>query len=124
MLCSQTRLSAFTFTFHFHALEKKKATDSSVFAWKNPGDEGAWWAAVYGVTQSWTQLKQLSSSSSHYFYLVIIEWDNSPFNSWKVKKTKMKTSDSITENRRGKSGSRDKFYFLGSQNHYKWCLQP
>ena len=25
---------------------------------------GAWWAAVYGVTQSWTQLKQLSSSSS------------------------------------------------------------
>ena len=60
---SRTQLSGFTFTFHFHALEKKKATDSSVFAWKNPGDEGAWWAAVYGVTQSWTQLKQLSSSS-------------------------------------------------------------
>ena len=27
-------------------------------------DEGAWWAAVYGVTQSWTRLKWLSSSSS------------------------------------------------------------
>ena len=24
---------------------------------ENPGDEGAWWAAVYGVAQSWTRLK-------------------------------------------------------------------
>ena len=31
---------------------------------ENPRDEGAWWAAVYGFTQSWTRLKQLSSSSS------------------------------------------------------------
>ena len=31
---------------------------------ENPRDGGAWWAAVYGVAQSWTQLKQLSSSSS------------------------------------------------------------
>ena len=31
---------------------------------ENPRDRGAWWAAVYGVTQSWTWLKQLSSSSS------------------------------------------------------------
>ena len=31
---------------------------------ENPRDGGAWWAAVYGVTQSRTQLKQLSSSSS------------------------------------------------------------
>ena len=31
---------------------------------ENPTDRGAWWAAVYGVAQSWTQLKQLSSSSS------------------------------------------------------------
>ena len=31
---------------------------------ENPRDGGTWWAAVYGVTQSWTQLKQLSSSSS------------------------------------------------------------
>ena len=30
---------------------------------KNPRDGGAWWAAVYGVTQSWTRLKRLSSSS-------------------------------------------------------------
>ena len=42
---------------------------------ENPRDGGAWWAAVYGVAQSWTRLKWLSSSSSrqhikkqrHYF---------------------------------------------------------
>ena len=30
---------------------------------ENPRDGGAWWAAIYGVAQSWTRLKQLSSSS-------------------------------------------------------------
>ena len=34
---SQTRLSNFTFTFHFHALEKEMATHSSVLAWRIPG---------------------------------------------------------------------------------------
>ena len=34
---------------------------------ENPRDRGAWWAAVYGVTQNWTQLKWLSSSSSIFF---------------------------------------------------------
>ena len=32
-----TRLSDFTFTFHFHALEKDMATHSSVLAWRIPG---------------------------------------------------------------------------------------
>ena len=32
---------------------------------ENPRDGGAWWAAVYGVAQSLTRLKRLSSSSSH-----------------------------------------------------------
>ena len=40
---------------------------------ENPRDRGAWWAAVYGVTQSRTRLKRLSSSSSSssrvYYYL-------------------------------------------------------
>ena len=31
---------------------------------ENLRDGGAWWAAIYGVAQSWTQLKRLSSSSS------------------------------------------------------------
>ena len=34
---SQARLSDFTFTFHFHALEKEMATHSSVLAWRIPG---------------------------------------------------------------------------------------
>ena len=36
---SQTQLSDFTFTFHFHALEKEMATHSSVLAWRIPGTE-------------------------------------------------------------------------------------
>ena len=35
----QTRLSDFTFTFHFHALEKEMATHSSILAWKIPWTE-------------------------------------------------------------------------------------
>ena len=34
---SQTQLSNFTFTFHFHALEKEMAIHSSVLAWRIPG---------------------------------------------------------------------------------------
>ena len=55
--------SDFTFTFHFHALAKEMATHLCSCL-ENPRDGGAWWAAVYGVAQSRTRLKQLSSSSS------------------------------------------------------------
>ena len=51
---SQTRLSDFTFPFHFHALEKEMATHSRILAWKNAMDKGAWQAAVHGVAKSWT----------------------------------------------------------------------
>ena len=34
---SRTQLSKFTFTFHFHALEKEMATHSIVLAWRIPG---------------------------------------------------------------------------------------
>ena len=36
---SRARLSDFTFTFHFHALEKETATHSSVLAWRIPGTD-------------------------------------------------------------------------------------
>ena len=42
---SQTQLSDFTFTFHFHALEKGMATHSGVLAWRIPWTEepgGLW----------------------------------------------------------------------------------
>ena len=40
---------------------------------ENPRDRVAWWAAVYGVTQSWTRQKRLSSSSSRTYLLYIIK---------------------------------------------------
>ena len=77
----------FTFTFHFHALEKEIATHSCSCL-KNPRNEGAWWAAIYEVAQSQTQLKRLSSSSSysyceflhaktHLFYYINLEKEES-----------------------------------------------
>ena len=47
---SRTRLNDFTFTFHFHALEKEMAIHSTCL--ENPRDGGAWWAAVYEVAES------------------------------------------------------------------------
>ena len=53
---------------HFHfslsCIGEGNGNPLSVLAWRIPGTGGAWWAAVYGVAQSWTQLKRLSSSSS------------------------------------------------------------
>ena len=65
---SWTRLSDFTFTYHFHALEKEMATQSSVLAWKIPG-MGSGWAVVYGVAQSRTRLKRLSSLAAAWSFL-------------------------------------------------------
>ena len=76
---SRTRLSNFTFTFHFHALEKEMATHSSVLAQRHPGKfpkvpgrrRGK---RLFPATtrerpraQSRTQLKRLSSSSSNMY---------------------------------------------------------
>ena len=60
---SQTRLSDFTFTFHFHALEKEMATHLSVLAWRIPGTGEPRGLPSMG-SHSQTQLKRLSSSSS------------------------------------------------------------
>ena len=50
---SQTRLSDFTFTFHFQG----NGNPLQCSCLENPRDGGAWWAAIYGVSQSRTQLK-------------------------------------------------------------------
>ena len=60
---SQTPLSGFTFTFHFYALEKEMATHSSVLAWRIPGTGEPGGLPSTG-SQSRTQVKRLSSSSS------------------------------------------------------------
>ena len=53
---------------HFHfslsCIGEGKSNPLQCFCLENPRDGGAWWAAVYGVAQSWTWLKWLSSSSS------------------------------------------------------------
>ena len=38
-------------------LERKMATHSSILAWENPMDRGAWQATVHAVEKSWTQLR-------------------------------------------------------------------
>ena len=60
---SQTRLSDFTFTFHFHALEEKMATHSSVLAWRIPGTGtrepgGLPSIGSHRVGQDWSDLQQ------------------------------------------------------------------
>ena len=61
---SWTRLSDFTFTFHFFTHWRRKWQPTPVFLPGESQGKGAWWAAVYGVAQSRTQLKRHSSSSS------------------------------------------------------------
>ena len=43
------------------SLEEKMATHSSIHAWKNPMDKGAWWDTVHRVTKSQTQLSMHQS---------------------------------------------------------------
>ena len=54
--------------FHFHfslsCIGEGNGNPLQCSCLDNPRDGGAWWAAVYGVAQSWTRLKRLSSSSS------------------------------------------------------------
>ena len=51
---SRTRLNDFTFTFHFHALEKETATHSSVLAWRIPGTGSLVGCRLWGRTESVT----------------------------------------------------------------------
>ena len=63
---SQTRLSGFTFTFHFSlsCIGEGNGNPLQCSCLESPRDGGAQWAAVCGVAQSWTRLKRLSGSSS------------------------------------------------------------
>ena len=56
---SWTQLSDFTFTFHFHALEKEMATHCSVLAWRIPGTRepgGLWSVGSHRVGYDWSDL--------------------------------------------------------------------
>ena len=62
----RTQLSDFTFTFHFHfslsCIGEGNGNPLQCSCLENPRDGATWWAAVYGVVQSRTRLKWLSSS--------------------------------------------------------------
>ena len=61
-----TSLSLFTF------MHWRNGNPLQCSCLENPRDRGAWWAAVYGVTQSWTWLKRLSSSMSTDCNIILI----------------------------------------------------
>ena len=52
------------FHFSFSCIGEGNGSPLQCSCLENPRDRGAWWAALYGVTQSWTRLKWLSSYSS------------------------------------------------------------
>ena len=65
---SWTRLSDFTFTFHYHTLEKEMATHSSVLAWRipqmgEPGGLPSMW--LYRVGHNWSDLAAAAASLTH-----------------------------------------------------------
>ena len=67
----QTRLSDFTFTFHFHALEKGMATHSSVLAWRIPGTGepgGLPSMGSHRVGQDWSDLAAAAAEAENMFW--------------------------------------------------------
>ena len=67
---SRTRLSDFTFTFYFHALEKEMATHSSVLAWRIPGTEepgGLPSMGPHRVRHEWSDLAVAAAALYMYF---------------------------------------------------------
>ena len=64
---SQIRLSIFTFTFHFHALEKEMATHSTVLAWRIPGmgePGGLLSMGLHRVRHDWSNLAAAADSTA------------------------------------------------------------
>ena len=58
------------FPFSLSCIGEENGNPLQCSCLENPRDGGAWWAAVYGVTQSQTRLKRLSSSSSSSSFLL------------------------------------------------------
>ena len=76
---SRTGLSDFTFTFHFHALEKAMATHFSVLAWRIPGTgepDGLPSLGLHRVGHNWSDLAAAAAGSSGDGILLarILEW--------------------------------------------------
>ena len=64
--CEESWLSNYTFTFHFHALEKERATHSSVLSWRIPGTEEPGGLSSMGlcrVGQDWRDLEAAAAAA-------------------------------------------------------------
>ena len=69
---SRTRLNDFTFTFHFHALEKEMATHSSVLAWRIPGigePHGLQSMGSHRVRHDWSDLAAVAAATHIIYYM-------------------------------------------------------
>ena len=73
--CCQESHTAERFHFHFplSCIGEGNGNPLQCSWLENPRDGGAWWPAIYGVTQSRTQLKRLSSSSREKFWSEVLE---------------------------------------------------
>ena len=73
---SQIRLSDFTFTFHFHALEKEMATHSSVLAWRTPGmgePGGLPSMGSHRVRYDWSDLGAVAAAAVTAITIIVVE---------------------------------------------------
>ena len=102
----QTQLSDFTFTFHFHALEKEMATHSSVLAWRIPGTGEPGGLSSMGshrVRHDWSDLAAAAAAAAAaalptmdclvkamVFSVVMYGWE-----SWTVKKGECRRIDAF-----------------------------
>ena len=89
---SRTRLSDFTFTFHFHPLEKKMATHSSVLAWRIPGmAEPGGLCRLWGRTESDTTEATQQQQCSYYQALKLLHSSlvTEPFSIIRIKFTSL-----------------------------------
>ena len=85
---SRTWLSDFTFTFHFHALEKERATHSSVLAWRLPGTGepgGLPSMGSHRVGHDWSDLKQQQQQQSE------VKWCRLFRSFWTIARTSILT---------------------------------
>ena len=77
---SRTRLSDFTFTFHFHALEEEMATHSSVLAWRLPGMAGPGGLPSMGSHRVGHDWSNLAAAATWYVEITkegYLKWEDS-----------------------------------------------